>query len=262
MTRVLVIEHETGAGLGRLTPADDVGTGTPAGAEITIWRPYLGQPAPIAPEALDGFDALVVLGGSMGAHDDHVAEWLPITRQVLAAAVERQMPTLGICLGAQLLAAATGGTVERGAPGLAVGLIEIRPTAAAADDPVIGALGALRPVGHQAVEYHYAAVTVLPPGAVLLETSDMYPHQGYRLGPCAWAVQYHPEVTSSDFRQWVSSDEAALLQAGRDPQVQIDSVAALDGDLQFDADALWRAWFAQVQVRTRGDQRAGVPALP
>jgi hypothetical protein len=105
-------------------------------------------------------------------------------------------------------------------------------------------------------------VTALPPGAVLLETSDIYPHQGYRLGSCAWAVQYHPEVTSGDFREWVTSDQQSLRRQGRDPQALIDSVTTRDADLQFDADALWRAWFAQVRARARRDQGAGAPALP
>jgi len=95
------VQHEADAGLGRLQPAIE------AVAQLDLRRPDLGDALPATPA---GYAGVVVLGGSMGATDDDVAPWLPATRRLLAAAVEAALPTLGLCLGAQLLAVATGGS--------------------------------------------------------------------------------------------------------------------------------------------------------
>ena len=81
------------------------------GFEIQILRAYLGESVPeVVP---DGISALMPLGGHMGALDDHIADWLPNERAMLADAVARDIPIFAICLGAQLLAEATGGSVAR-----------------------------------------------------------------------------------------------------------------------------------------------------
>lgn len=188
---MLVIEHETHAGL-------DLMAGDP-GLRATVVRPYLGDRLPDRDE-LSRFGGLIVLGGSMGAWDDDVAPWLPATRRLIAAAVTARVPTLGICLGAQLIGAACGGTVKRGEPGLEVGVVAVTPTAAAASDPFFGSVGPLTAVS----QYHFDAVTELPADAELMITSDRYPHQGFRVGEAAWAVQYHPEVSTAAFTGWVA----------------------------------------------------------
>ncbi len=88
------------------------------------------------PENLDGYQALISLGGEMGALDDDVAPWLPATRALLAAAVRDRTPTLGICLGSQLLAAATGGTRRVGQDGPEIGAYLTAKRDAADDDPL------------------------------------------------------------------------------------------------------------------------------
>ena len=60
-------------------------------------------------------------------------------------------------------------------------------------------------------------MTQLPPGAVLLASSRAYPHQAFRLVPCAWGLQYHPEVTREGFAVWVREGHAAVTAAGLDP---------------------------------------------
>jgi GMP synthase (glutamine-hydrolysing) len=177
--RVIVIEHEAEASLGFFA-----GWLEDAGAECQVIRPYRGEPVP---ENAPG--GLVVLGGTASAWDDEGYGWLPATRALIARSVEDGVPTLGICLGAQLMTIACGGTVERGAEGLEVGLTTVEPLPEAADDPVFGGLPD-RPI--RAVQYHYDATTVLPPGAVRLVTGEQYPNQAYRLGANAWAVQFHP----------------------------------------------------------------------
>jgi GMP synthase (glutamine-hydrolysing) len=208
---LLVIQHAGDAGLGLLAgPLTRALTLTPAqggvhGGGIRVVRPDLGEVQPETGD-LGGFGGLVVLGGAMAAWEDDVAPWLPATRALLAEAVRRGTPTLGICLGAQLLAAACGGQVERGSAGLEIGLTSVRALPAADGDPFVRALAA----GPQwpVVQYHYDAVTRLPGESELLVTGDRYPYQGFRVGASAWGVQYHPEVSPAGFADWVEDGRA------------------------------------------------------
>ncbi|MGH3509083.1 MAG: type 1 glutamine amidotransferase, partial [Nocardioidaceae bacterium] len=101
--RILVIEHE------EQCPPGWLGEWlVEAGASLDVRRAYAGQPLP---NRLTHHDGLVVLGGSMGANDDAKHGWLTATKQLLRQAVADDVPTLGVCLGHQLLAAALGGTV-------------------------------------------------------------------------------------------------------------------------------------------------------
>ena len=108
MARLLVVQHEPDA------PVAWLGEWwAELGLELDVVRGDLGQPVverwrdlPVAP------DGLVVLGGAMGACDDAVAPWLAPTRALIADAVARGVPTLGVCLGHQLAAVALGGTVR------------------------------------------------------------------------------------------------------------------------------------------------------
>lgn len=203
--RILVVEHEPDGS------PDLLRAGLEHGADLTIARPYLGDPLPATAE---GLGALVVLGGEMGALDDDRAPWLPATRELLAGAVRAEVPVLGICLGAQLLAVATGGRVARGAAGLELGLVEVTPRPEAYDDPFFGAVArSLAAAGHEGAwpveQYHYDAVTELPPDAELLVTGARYPVQGYRVGRNGYAVQYHPEVSLASFVSWVRHGQSS-----------------------------------------------------
>ncbi|MEU0266785.1 type 1 glutamine amidotransferase [Nocardioides sp. NPDC006303] len=173
-----------------------------SGVAATIVRPFDGEPVPRQVEA----DGLVVLGGDMGANDDHEYPWLADVRHLLRVAVDEQVPTLGICLGGQLLAAACGGTVARGEAGVEVGAVPIDPRPEASDDSLVGQI--TWPATYATM--HRDAIVSLPTDAVWLAESGMYPHQAFRLGQCAWGLQFHPEVSLSRFRRWADhlSDDA------------------------------------------------------
>jgi GMP synthase-like glutamine amidotransferase len=226
--RLLVVHHEDDAGLGRLRPV------LAAAVELDEVHPWRGD---ALPALLDGYAGLVVLGGAMGAMDDDVAPWLPATRRLMAAGVEHDLPTLGICLGAQLLAAATGGRVARGAAGLEVGVVPVTLAAAATDDvllgPVVRRLGATLEVP----QFHQDAVTELPPGAVLLASGERYPHQAFRLGGRAWGLQYHPEVTGEDWAAWLRDGHGSVQAAGMDSSDLATGYAAVEPALVELADA-------------------------
>jgi GMP synthase-like glutamine amidotransferase len=185
--RITVIEHDADAPLGYLAGW--------LGLDCDVVRPYLGDEVPS--RAADG---LVVLGGEVAAWEDERAPWLPATRDLLLRSVEEGTPTLGICLGGQLMTMACGGTAERGGNGLEVGLREVTALPAAAGDPLFSGVGAAA----VAVQYHQDAMVGLPGGAVPLLTGSQYPNQGYRLGDRAWAVQFHPEATPEIFTSWTT----------------------------------------------------------
>jgi GMP synthase-like glutamine amidotransferase len=192
--RILVIEHDQSDPLLRL--GDWL---TEAGARITVSRPYHGD---TLPANLDGFDALISLGGEMGARDDDLAPWLPATRALLAGAVTKATPTLGVCLGGQLLAAATGGTVRKGPNGPEIGAYLTAKRDAAMSDPLFADL----PMTPDVMHYHSDVVTTLPQGSVLLLSSMGYPNQAWRQGPAAWGLQFHIETTADDVREWARGE--------------------------------------------------------
>jgi GMP synthase-like glutamine amidotransferase len=160
------------------------------------------------PADLDGFDALIVLGGPMGASDDAAHPFLPAVRDLLRAAGRIEMPTLGICLGAQLLAVAHGGRVERNPDGPELGAQLIAKRTAASSDPLFGPV----PITPDVVQWHFDAVTSLPPGAVLLAGSPTCDVQAFRLGRLAWGVQFHIETTPDIVRAWAAADAPVLAE--------------------------------------------------
>lgn len=236
--RALVVQHTTTEGtgwLGEWLPA--------AGVELEVVRPHTGQPLP----ARLTDDALIVLGGPMGAYDDAAAPWLPATRDLLRQAVADATPVLGVCLGGQLLAAACGGRVERG-PGGETGIGEVRLRSAAEDDPLLSGLPPVVPV----LQWHFDAITALPPAAVWLAESAAYRHQAFRLGDRAWGVQFHVEAPATLVASWARSDAGQLTAAGLDVAAVVEGVRTSQPALV----ATWRPvverWAGLVLAGSRG----------
>jgi GMP synthase-like glutamine amidotransferase len=213
MARALVVQHHPAEGLGwfqEWLPA--------AQLDVHPIHPYLGHRVPTSVEG----DALIVLGGPMGCMDDDRATWLPAVRSLLRTAVDDGVPTMGICLGAQLLAAATGGYVERGSRGPELGLGSVQ---IAADDDLL--LAGPMPV----VQWHFDAITSLPPGAVPLGSSELYEFQAFRLGEVAWGLQFHIEATTAMVQEWADTDLAAVRETGREPADVVSQVAFAESAL-------------------------------
>ena len=188
---------------GWLTETPDVAT--PA-VTLAVVRPWAGDAIPMLADCGDG---LLVLGGQ-GSVVDPASPWLPATRDLLAQASGAGLPTLGLCLGAQLLAAATGGQVQIAAPpGREAGIIDLHPRPEAAADALLGGLATDVPADHPLnggvlaamPSLHADAVVDLPSGAVWLASSRLYPYQAFRVGS-AWGLQFHPEVSEEVFAGW------------------------------------------------------------
>jgi len=155
--------------------------------------------AGMPPPPLDGYDAVLVFGGAMHPDQDDRYPWLREEVDWLGGLLSGPVPTLGICLGSELLARATGACVGP----LAVpqiGWDEIELTEAGAADPV---LSALPPRFEGFLWHHYAHD--LPEGAVALAHSAAS-LQAFRLRDRCWGVQFHPEVTELQLLRWIGDE--------------------------------------------------------
>lgn len=166
-----------------------------AGGELDVVR------APEIPpsDELDAYQGLVVLGGEMGALDDLEHPWLADVRALLSSAVSRQLPVLTICLGAQLLAAATGGRVAAMKDGPEVGTLLVAKRDVAAEDALLGEL----PLTPDVLQFHNDEVVVLPPTAQLLASGPKSENQAFRVGSCAYGFQFHVETETETVLSWV-----------------------------------------------------------
>lgn len=195
--RIDVVEHEPGAPLGRM--ADWL---RDQEVDVVVHRPYAGDQLPVG----ESLEALIVLGGRPGAHDDEQVPWLPSLRELISDIVDRETPLLGICLGAQLLAVAAGGEVQRSQRGPEIGVVEVELTDMASEDTFAAQL----PDRYRGFSYHYDEVTKLPPDAVRLGGTTEFPNQLFRVGTHAWGIQSHPEVVPDQFLSWMDRDVDGL----------------------------------------------------
>jgi GMP synthase-like glutamine amidotransferase len=230
-----------------------------AGLALETCRPHAGDPLP---DTLDGLAALVVLGGAQtaypGAGDGPGAEWFPALEGLLRKAVRQHVPTLAVCLGAQLLAAAHGGTVAPSANGPEIGPRLVARRDAAARD----VLWEHVPLAPDVLQWHHDEVTELPVGATLLAASTYHPHQAFRLGSRAWGVQFHIECDTAMVADWAADDAEGLARLGVQPDELVAACAAVMPDLE----EVWQPFaqrFAAVALGTLdpGSGR-GLPVLP
>ena len=224
---------------------------TEDGIRVEVIRACFGDAVPTTvPEGIHG---LLPLGGEMGANDDHVAAWLPDERALLVDAVSRGIPVLGLCLGAQLLAAATGGSVTV-APVTEIGLVHIQRTVDGLLDPVVSQAVAVSGADIPAASWHQDHVAELPDGAVLLLANDACRVQGFRLGDCAYGLQIHPEVDAATFAGWTGTMDATLERSGRDGHQLVADVLAAERDLIAAWRPMTRAWGDLVWAHAKDSQ--------
>jgi GMP synthase (glutamine-hydrolysing) len=221
--RVLAIVHQRDAGPGVF--ADVIRS---RGLELDTWLP----PETTSPPRKPGdYDTVLVFGGAMHVDQEDRHPWLREEKVLLRDLIERDVPLLGVCLGAQLIAEAAGAEARR-ASRPEIGWHEVEITADGNVDPVLGPLAPR----FQAFQWHSYEFP-LPPGATLLARSPVC-LQAYRVGDSSWGIQFHAEVTLEDAEAWIddyrSDDDAVRL--GLDP----DELRRLTRDAMSDWSALGR----------------------
>lgn len=220
--RILVVEHQASC-----PPALFGLWLEEVGAVLDVCRPWAGDALP----ALASYDALLVLGGEMGADDDATVPWLGPLKDLVRDAATAGLPTLGICLGHQVIAVALGGQVRRNPLGQAVGVLATGWTAARADDPLTGRL-----TGTRGIQWNNDVVTRAPDGTVVLAESEAGELQVARFAPAVWGVQLHPEADGLIVQAWADGDRADHLGRGLDQDAVLAEVDAARAEL----DAAWR----------------------
>jgi GMP synthase (glutamine-hydrolysing) len=136
---------------------------------------------------------------------ESLARWLP-------KVVELEIPLLGICYGHQLLAHALGGEAGNNPYGREFGTVDIHLAFEAKDDPLLGSL----PTSFQVQVCHTQSALRLPPGAKVLASSVLEPHQAFVVGKCAWGVQFHPEFDAEAVKEYIRVYDQALAEQGID----------------------------------------------
>lgn len=232
MRRAMVIGHVAFEDLGSLAPAL-------ATAGFTIRTCQAGVDAIPWDEGL-ACDLLVVLGGPIGVYEEAVYPFLKLEKDLVAARLARGGVTLGICLGAQIMAAALGARVYPGAAGKEIGWSALQPTPAGR---TVSCLAPLFAPGVSVLHWHGDTFD-LPAGAVHLASSTQYAHQAFAHGDHGWAFQCHPEVRGADLERWFIGHACELGQAGVDITALRAESQKLAPALERAAATLWSEWLA------------------
>ncbi|MGD0829768.1 MAG: glutamine amidotransferase [Terracidiphilus sp.] len=187
-------------------------------------------------------DLLIVLGGPIGVYDDRDYPFLKDEIALIAERLSAHKPILGICLGAQLIAAALGARVSPGTQGAEIGWAPLQP----APDLAFPAWFAPLLAPSLSVFHWHGDTFDLPAGALHLAQSQRYANQAFAIGDYALALQFHPEVTADGLESWYVGHACELHHVGISA-ARLRSDAQLHGQaLQAAAALFWNLWLDRV----------------
>jgi GMP synthase (glutamine-hydrolysing) len=235
--RVLAIVHEDHAGPGVFGEAIRDG-----GHSLDEWMVPTNAEPPADPLS---YDAVLVLGGAMNVDEGDKHGWLLTERGIVGQLIEREVPLVGLCLGSQMVAAASG-AVPRRAARPEIGWHEVEVTEAGRDDLLLGPLAP----SFEAFQWHSYEFP-LPPGAIALARSEVC-LQAARIGSSAWAIQFHPEVTAADALHWTADfqSDADAVRLEIDPTALALEIEAKIGAFNELGRELCRRWLDVAATRS------------
>lgn len=187
-------------------------------------------------------DLLIMMGGPMGVYERDRYPWIECQLRRLAQRLEAERPTLGVCFGAQMMAAALGAEVYPG-PAKEVGFHPVTFTDSALRGP-------LRHLDGLPMLHWHGDTFDLPEGVELLASSALYAHQAFRRGPNLLALQFHAEMgLDPRFEAWLEQWPEAVEAAGTD----VDTLRAAHAEHGPTAVAAGRAMIADWLTGLRPD---------
>ena len=185
-----------------------------AEGELEVARVFDGTPLPSGYD----YDGVVVTGSWSMVTDRE--PWSEASADYLREAVARELPVLGVCYGHQLLAHALGGLVGYNPTGRHAGTAVVELTPAARNDNLFSSFE-----GPLVVQVsHSQAVLDLPAEALLLGHCARDPHHAFRVGKCAWGVQFHPEFDADVARSYIQMRYATIVAEGIDADALLAAV--------------------------------------
>lgn len=186
-------------------------------------------------------DFMVILGGPIGVYETEAYPFLRAEIEFIRRRLNAKLPTLGICLGAQLIARALGARVYPGAKGKEIGWGVIAP------GPDMGADAFLaRFLAEAPAMFHFHGDTFdLPTGARLLARTEKYENQAFAIDNYAFGFQFHPEVTADGLERWYVGHACELAAAKIDIGALRKESRELAPKLEQAARHYWRSWLDQ-----------------
>jgi GMP synthase-like glutamine amidotransferase len=239
--RILVIETQPTVPIGSFGPPLKE-----AGLQLVSWKTSQEPP----PRSLTGFSGVIALGGAANPDEDERYPWLAHERQLLATALDQRLPTIGLCLGAELLAE-TLGSAAAPLRRPEIGWVGLELAEAAGNDPLYRHL----PRRFDGFQWHTYGFG-LPPGAVLIAgTNEMA--QAFSWGNCVWGLQFHLEASEPIMRTWIAEYADLLREQGLDPRTLELETRRRAGLYQQRAGAFAGAFATMVQRSARAPIRSG-----
>jgi len=227
MSEYLILQHEPIEGPG--TIAEEIRL---AGHAVRTIRLDLKEKVPTDPALFAG---LVVMGGTMGVYDQSKFPYLKDEIVLLGKAVKAEKPVLGICLGAQLLAASLGAEVKAGEK--EIGWFPVHKMPDACKDPVLRRL----PENFPALMWHGDHFP-LPAGAVHLLSTQKCACAGFRFGKKAYGLVPHLEMTAAMVDEMVSASRRELAAAQVEPAQILEDSSEYAEPAEELARTMWKAW--------------------
>lgn len=152
---------------------------------------------------------VVIMGGPMAVYEADRHPFIAAELELAKGRLQRDEPVLGICLGAQILAAAAGARVHKAEGGVELGVFPVMLTADGRQDPAFRGHPQTVDVAH----WHGDTFDAVP-GAVLLASSERYTQQAFRIGR-SYGLQFHPELDAETFARWLDEEPDYVHAAGR-----------------------------------------------
>jgi len=234
MAKIYVLQHHPVENLGNIADALE--------AAALAWQ-YVrvndGQPVPAT---MKGAGGLIVMGGPMGVYQTDRHPWLRDEMRLIEDAVKSNLPVLGVCLGAQILAAALGAKVARNPSGKEIGWHPIRLCDSAREDRLMRDLPATMTPFHW-----HGDIFDLPPGAVSIASSDKTPCQAFRHGDKAYGFQFHFEVTRESVAAMANAFAKELVRENIPADAMIAQAADHIPKLEKISDTVFSRWASPIQ---------------